>query len=755
MAAPLPLDKRTIPVSNKNGLHKEAPAIHKMWSHPRSWTGYHLPPGQEESLAPGALDSWLARTRKTLSDLCWLLRLPCHKFWSQVCNDDGLHMWLGELLEVFPREHDRDNSWHPTIQQTNYNILQKMFLVHVRLCTYKESSVDFFNPDAWGHMLYDQYLLELPKILDMCVLFSPCNKSITSKMVSNVFKYQTQYMVDLVETGLTMETALDSATEQYQVLSISPPSPSSLKSLLDLSSYSLDISITMSSLVSVFPPSSSPLHQTGLEVKLAMFYTNVVTPLLTLSHKYVTAEVLSDVEHISLVTRLGLTRHHLVTTVREILGQVCLASTLLNDKEVNMAQVVEEFLTVFTSLLSERTFLLDYNQLYPVREEFLMFEQAGAEFDNTRKHYILDAFHPTQASSFTHFLDTPGHAGGASGGGGGGEKSKSAAKSVVNIVSNAGGASAAVSRPSAVEIDSLVSTVRDLLPYLGEGFVERVLVEYMYKVDDVINALLENNLAPHLAELDQNMPREANPRVSRGPSPVQRSVYDEDEFDVLSRDRVDTSKIHRGKKDKSKDAKKLLDDKSDLYGMKDRYDKLGIVVDEVHRDGFEDDGEYDDEYDDTYDDSAVGDKEPDAGEDLGRAFVLPVALGGGKIRRQIIDANEEESDSDSDVKPNQNFVRNPEEMRQDQERRRAEKMHRGHKKGAPGGGVGGGGSGGGGGGGVSNGVPNGVPPHRDVVGRAKGQGQDKNVVLARARKNANKGKGQRSGADRKAAKGMF
>ena len=79
-----------------------------------------------------------------------------------------------------------------------------------------------------------------------------------------------------------------------------------------------------------------------------------------------------------------------------------------------------------------------------------------------------------------------------------------------------------------------------------------------------------------------------------------------------------------------------------------------------------------------------------------------------------------------------NFVRNPEEVRQEAERRRAEKMARNSK-----------GKGGGGG------------PNRDVVGRAKGQGQDKQVLLNRARKNTNKGKGQRIGADRKAAKGMF
>ena len=44
---------------------------------------------------------------------------------------------------------------------------------------------------------------------------------------------------------------------------------------------------------------------------------------------------------------------------------------------------------------------------------------------------------------------------------------------------------------------------------------------------------------------------------------------------------------------------------------------------------------------------------------------------------------------------------------------------------------------------------------QDVVGRAKGQGQDKSVLINRARKNANKGKGQRVGADKKMSKGMF
>ena len=100
-----------------------------------------------------------------------------------------------------------------------------------------------------------------------------------------------------------------------------------------------------------------------------------------------------------------------------------------------------------------------------------------------------------------------------------------------------------------------------------------------------------------------------------------------------------------------------------------------------------------------------------------------------------------------------NFARNPEEVRQEAERRRQEKMQRRNRHKGGGGGGGGGGppaAGGNGGGGAGA-----VPPHRDVVGRAKGQGQDKQVLLNRARKNANKGKGHRIGADKKMSKGMF
>ena len=253
----------------------------------------------------------------------------------------------------------------------------------------------------------------------------------------------------------------------------------------------------------------------------------------------------------------------------------------------------------------------------------------------------------------------------------------------------------------------------------------------------MINAVLEGNLAPHLADLDQAMGRE---KKKVAPEPiVPRSVFEEDEFDVNTQDHIDMSRVHKGKRNKLKDAKKVLDDKSDLtWDLRDKFSKLGIVMDEVYvARGDAMDNAYDDEYDDTYDDVPVGQQEPDAADE-GRAFVLPVALGGGKIRPERMEQDDQEEDEqEEEGNPNRkpDFVRNPEEIRAEKERKWQERAaHQAKKRG---GGRGGGGAG------------------PDVVGRARGQGQDKSVLIARRRKNDNKGRGQRVGAERKAARGMF
>lgn len=58
-----------------------------------------------------------------------------------------------------------------------------------------------------------------------------------------------------------------------------------------------------------------------------------------------------------------------------------------------------------------------------------------------------------------------------------------------------------------MELDSLISQVKDLLPDLGEGFILACLEEYGYNAEQVINNILEDKLVPYLDKLDRTMQR--------------------------------------------------------------------------------------------------------------------------------------------------------------------------------------------------------------------------------------------------------
>ncbi|KAI8439146.1 hypothetical protein MSG28_012999, partial [Choristoneura fumiferana] len=96
------------------------------------------------------------------------------------------------------------------------------------------------------------------------------------------------------------------------------------------------------------------------------------------------------------------------------------------------------------------------------------------------------------------------------------------------------------------------------------------------------------------------------------------NVFDGDQFDIMTRDDVDLSKIHKGKrKDKYKNIKELLDDKSDVRQMGDIYSKYNLVCDDAAM--------YSDEYDDTYDSDGAAPAPADPTDER-RPFVTPRAL---------------------------------------------------------------------------------------------------------------------------------
>lgn len=190
----------------------------------------------------------------------------------------------------------------------------------------------------------------------------------------------------------------------------------------------------------------------------------------------------------------------------------------------------------------------------------------------------------------------------------------------------AGAAAAPVARVSGVELDSLISQVKDLLPDLGEGFILACLEEYGYDTEQVINNILEDKLVPYLDKLDRRMQRQLKP----DPTPLVSSrynVFQNDEFDVFSRDAVDVSRIQKGKRREKDTTRSLVNDKRLVAEQRERYSQYSVVVEELPLEpgAAQDYEDYEDEYDDTYDGNQVGANDADSDDELisRRPFTIP------------------------------------------------------------------------------------------------------------------------------------
>lgn len=276
-----------------------------------------------------------------------------------------------------------------------------------------------------------------------------------------------------------------------------------------------------------------------------------------------------------------------------------------------------------------------------------------------------------------------------------------------------------------------VTMVLDCLPHLGTGFIRQLISRYESS-EDAIAAVLENNLPPDLAQADQSevyIPPDPQDKIYEQTGVKHFNVYDGDKYDIMTQDNPKCIiKQGKGFPNAPQNATQLLDDKRDLAAIKHRYQEYSLVTE-----GDSDDGEeYNDEYDDSYEALLESETRVVKSKDL------------KKVLADVGDESEEESESEEEEasgqqsnagqrNKNMNFCENPEDIRARYEAKRQAKFA---KRGSF--------------------VP---PQHQDVVGRSKGQGQEKDVLRNRQKKEANKSlranHNRKAGAAFKQSKGMF
>ncbi|XP_011893172.1 PREDICTED: activating signal cointegrator 1 complex subunit 2 isoform X2 [Cercocebus atys] len=671
-----------------------------------------------------------------------------------VIFDETLQKCLDSYLRYVPRKFDEGVASAPEVVDMQKRLHRSVFLTFLRMSTHKESKDHFISPSAFGEILYNNFLFDIPKILDLCVLFGKGNSPLLQKMIGNIFTQQPSYYNDLDETLPTILQVFSNILQhcglQGDGASTTPqkleergrltPGDMPLLELKDIVLYLCDTCTTLWAFLDIFPLACQTFQKHDFCYRLASFYEAAIPEMESAIKKrrLEDSKLLGD-----LWQRLSHSRKKLIEIFHIILNQICLLPILESSCD-NIQGFIEEFLQIFSSLLQEKRFLRDYDALFPVAEDISLLQQASSVLDETRTAYILQAVESAwEGVDRRKATDAK-------------DPSVTEEPNGVTVMAEAvsqasshpenseeeecmGAAAAVGPAVCGVELDSLISQVKDLLPDLGEGFILACLEYYHYDPEQVINNILEERLAPTLSQLDRNLDREMKP----DPTPLltsRHNVFQNDEFDVFSRDSVDLSRVHKGKSTrKEENTRSLLNDKRAVAAQRQRYEQYSVVVEEVPLQP----GEslpyhsvyYEDEYDDTYDGNQVGANDADSDDELisRRPFTIPQVLR-TKVPRegQEEDDDDEEEEADEEAPKPDHFVQDPAVLREKAEARRmaflAKKGYRHDSSTA-------------------------------VAGSPRGHGQSRETTQERRKKEANKAAranhNRRTMADRKRSKGMI
>lgn len=758
--ARVPLDEQQVTEPDPLGREHTLPALHPARKEERCFVPYTSPP---EDGSPAEVEEFLEHAKFITEDLEWLLALPHDKFWCQVVFDESLQRCLDSYLHQAPRGLDLTSlPSSPAVADMQRSIHRAVFLTFLRMATHKESKDNFITPAVFGEIIYENFLFDIPKLLDLCVLFGKGNGQLLHKMIENIFTQQPSYYSDLDETVPTVLQVFDTilnkcglqcegatAMEPMKLNAHKQPTAMTMsqQELVDIVLYLCDSTTTIHAFLDIYPAACTSFHSHGFLSRLTAFYETAVPDL----EKAVKKRNFDDKSlQEDLWKRLSHSCRKMVEMTHLLLNHTCLQPILEGGE--NTLSFAEELLQHFTSFLPEKRFLSDYDEQFPIADDISLLQQALPVIDETRTSYLLqgvesawDSVGRRRPHSQVHQEMMAAHQGAAAASSSsgfkpqevreaeGGRQSPRGAEAMLDVPQK--GNNGVVCPVSGAELESLLTCIRDLLPDLGEGFLLACLKEYNYNSELVINNILEDHLTPNLDKLDRAMPR---PVVEELPDVlnVRSNVFDDDEFDVFRRDQVDMSRIWKGRR-KGESARELLNDKQHIAEQKGRYQAYETVVDEVVIQPGEDPAaygldDYDDEYDDTYDMNQVGANDLD-GESLlnRRPFTVPQVLRKGTKPEEEEEEEEEEEPIPNNVNRDQ-FVQDPALLRERAEARRAAMQQR-----------------------------KGYRPERpsNVVGQPKGQGQTLETFLDRRKKEANKNRvanhNRRTMADRKRNKGMI
>lgn len=714
----LPLEDLLLTIKTE-GIPETVPALSKRWIVDRYFVNYESPlfeDSQGKEIV-GAKKHWMEIIGYIIDDLVWLLKLPYFRFWSNVVHNSAIMEMLISFLQEAPPYYALDDfpNNHEAREQLN-KLRHYVLLIFARLVTNKESATEFMTRSHQGNLLYDNFIFTVPIILDLCQHYGRENKKTIDKILKSLFILQPLYMDDfrravsfLLQVFSNLESRFEDIRNDVILLTEGVKKQSreiSLPILEDLIVHVLDVSSNLTIFLENYPPATELFQTSSIMSKIVTVYANTIPKMYekldSLALHEETMPKYMELKHRLDVSRVELLKLYRIIIYKNI-GDI-LETGIETDVEVKKR--IEIYLDHVTNAISEKEFITDYHRFYPVDVDLEILSQICPEVDTIKCDFILNSIEATVVEEkIERKIVNNSHREESVASGSGYSRNhhhQHQPEFETKIVDSK--REEKNNKPNEVELIRLISEVKDILCHLGDGFIERCLKHYNYDSTSVINAVLEETLPSNLKELDFSLPyippdpEEAAAAVDSAIGAQRLNVFDNDEFDIMTNDKIDLSRVHRGKrKDKYKNVTEMLNDKSEIKKVEHIYSKYNLVS-----------YEYDDEYDDTYDSHDIGESAQDDTLEMDRPFTTPrVLLRKEQREEEIYEEENDEGEESQEVRSN-HFLQNPEELRARAEQRMLSRRGgRGSRQ-------------------------------RDVVGNAKGQGQEKNVLINRDHKNTNK-----------------
>lgn len=490
---------------------------------------YYLPQDEAVAAGFGAEDGGLdaLESQKVVdllnSQLSRLLKLKPKDFWSQVASDTSLHEFLNSFLQFRSRWYDFPHRGARGIVAGvifgEHDLSRRVFMILYRMSSNRDPGArpaDTLSSKDHEVLLQEKKLLDLPKLFDICAIYSHENAELTRLLVKNALHAQPWLHDNLAAVTshfmVIVSTMHERCSSSLEVLfasgSLDDHNATLLKTdLLEVMDFINDAIVSMDAFVSAYEQAallfSSPVEMRYGNEEMLSFLARLHDSLIPSMQKgfHIIFAGKQDDTVSNIVVSLKMLRMRLVKFGWQLLHLCYLSDDVFLDS-IPLPAATKMFpANVEDPVIRADILVQTFREINSVSLSFQEIHKKETFLQGVERNFnISSRIEGLQHNGWIFVEDEQ-------------LKYISGILSSLKETINREPYSAKISVPNqtmqtdedAAVLESKISQIRDLFPDYGKGFLSACLEVYDHNPEEVIQRILEGTLHNDLKCLDTSL----------------------------------------------------------------------------------------------------------------------------------------------------------------------------------------------------------------------------------------------------------